>query len=169
MSRFARSSRRRRRRPAALLIGGGLAALASYLARRLRRGDGAGDGGGDGGPVEAGAGPTADSGALPSEPDDGATTAAARESSPQADQQADVEAGAKEDDPLVARETAAAARDAGAIGGQVDTPGGPAPGWGDDPAARPVVEGSGDAYETLVESDADLGADRERPPADRPG
>jgi hypothetical protein len=72
-------------------------------------------------------------------------------------------------DPLVRQQENAAAAEAGAIGGQPETPqSGAHVGLAQDPAMRPVVEGSGDEAETLEESDRELGAGRERPGADRP-
>lgn len=72
-------------------------------------------------------------------------------------------------DPLVRQQENAAAAEAGAIGGQPETTvsGGEA-GLAQDPAMKPVVEGAGDEYETLEESDRDLGVGRERPGSDRP-
>jgi hypothetical protein len=72
-------------------------------------------------------------------------------------------------DPTVRREENAAAAEAGAIGGEPETPlSRDNPGLAQDPAMRPVVEGSGEEFETLEETDRDLEAGRERPGADRP-
>ena len=60
------------------------------------------------------------------------------------------------DDPLVERETQAAAAQAGAIGGEVDAPAADAP-------ARPAVEGSGDAAETFEATNTQAETDREKP------
>jgi hypothetical protein len=55
-----------------------------------------------------------------------------------------------DDDPLVRREEDAAAAAAGSIGGTVDEPG------VEDPASRPVVEGSGDEVEEAFEAREDV-------------
>jgi hypothetical protein len=72
-------------------------------------------------------------------------------------------------DPLVRQQENAAAAEAGSIGGQPETTvSGDNVGLAQDPAMKPVVEASGEEFETLEESDRDLGAGRERPGADRP-
>jgi hypothetical protein len=55
------------------------------------------------------------------------------------------------DDPLVREETNAAAAQAGRIGGRRPATGDDQEDFGEDPATRPVEEGSGDAYEELPE------------------
>jgi hypothetical protein len=69
------------------------------------------------------------------------------------------------DDPLVREQEQAAAADAGAIGGNVDQMAQDEPGFPDDPARRPVIEGSGDTDEqTTEEYDRELGGNRETQP-----
>ena|SRR5438874_4688334 len=68
------------------------------------------------------------------------------------------------DDPLVRRQEKAAAADAGAIGGNVDEQAADEPGFPQDPAARPVEEGSGDSEEGFEARDADLGGNRQTEP-----
>jgi hypothetical protein len=65
------------------------------------------------------------------------------------------------DDPLVREQEQAAAADAGSIGGNVDQLAADEPGFPEDPATRPVIEGSGDADETLEARDRELGGNRQ--------
>jgi hypothetical protein len=65
------------------------------------------------------------------------------------------------DDPLVREQEAAAAAEAGSIGGNVDRLAQDEPGFPEDPAARPVIEGSGDDEETFEERDRELGGNRQ--------
>jgi hypothetical protein len=70
-----------------------------------------------------------------------------------------------DDDPAVREAEAAAAADAGAIGGNVDALAADEPGFTEDPERRPVIEGSGDPDEqTAEELDRDLGGNRETQP-----
>jgi hypothetical protein len=67
-----------------------------------------------------------------------------------------------DDDPAVRDAEAAAAADAGAIGGNADVLANDEPGFPTDPARRPVIEGAGDPDEqTLEDYDRDLGGNRE--------
>lgn len=69
------------------------------------------------------------------------------------------------DDPAVREAEAAAAADAGSIGGNVDRLATDEPGFPEDPERRPVIEGSGDPDEqTTEEEDRELGGNRETRP-----
>ena len=64
-------------------------------------------------------------------------------------------------DPLVDEQTAAAAAEAGSVGGNVQQMADDEPGFPEDPAMRPVVEGAGEEPETLEDTDAELGGNRQ--------
>ena len=64
-------------------------------------------------------------------------------------------------DPLVENQAAAAAAQAGSIGGKVESEDEPVA--VDDPAMRPVLEGSGDDEETFEQRSGAGGPDREKP------
>jgi hypothetical protein len=69
------------------------------------------------------------------------------------------------DDPLVREAEAAAAADAGSIGGNAAQMAQDDPAFPGDPERRPVIEGSGDPDEqTLEEHDRELGGNRETQP-----
>ena len=68
------------------------------------------------------------------------------------------------DDPLVREQTAAAAAEAGSVGGNVQEMAESEPGFPEDPATRPVIEGSGDAEETFEATDEELGGNRQTRP-----
>lgn len=66
-------------------------------------------------------------------------------------------------DPIVREQENAAAAEAGAIGGEPETPQSQENiGMAEDPAMQPVQEASGDEAETLEDMDRDLGIGRER-------
>ena len=147
---------------------------------RLPGGDGDGSGGQDNAvekpryaaPAEAGSQPPRDTGEAPSD-DPQATVARTAHSDPADslhtkphDLPPDVVMpDVSDDDPTVREAEAAAAADAGAIGGNVDQMATDEPGFPDDPARRPVVEGSGDPDEqTLEERDRELGGNRQTEP-----
>jgi hypothetical protein len=70
-----------------------------------------------------------------------------------------------DDDPLVREQEKAAAGDAGSIGGNVDELAAADESFPRDPAARPVVEGSGDEIEETFETREDVErGNREREP-----
>jgi hypothetical protein len=123
-------------------------------------------------PAEAGSQPPTEAGGPPSD-DPQATVARSIASDPadslhtkSHDLPADVAMpDVSNDDPLVREAEAAAAADAGSIGGNVDEMAQDEPGFPEDPARRPVVEGSGDADEqTTEEADRELGGNRETRP-----
>ena len=123
-------------------------------------------------PAEAGSQPPRDTGEAPSD-DPQATVARTVHSDPADslhtkphDLPPDVVMpDVSDDDPTVREAEAAAAADAGAIGGNVDQMATDEPGFPDDPARRPVVEGSGDPDEqTLEERDRELGGNRQTEP-----
>lgn len=160
----------------ALLLAGGVA-----VALRKRGGKAtdqtAGDADGDAtrryaAPAEAGSQPPKDTGGAPSD-DPQATVARTVASDPAEslrtkphDLPADtVMPDVSDDDPVVREAEAAAAADAGAIGGNVDALATDEPGFTEDPERRPVIEGSGDPDEQTVEElDRELGGHRQTEP-----
>jgi hypothetical protein len=125
-------------------------------------------------PAEAGSQPPAESGEAPSDDPQAtvARTAASDGTSGDTlltkphDLPADtVMPDVSDDDPTVRAAEAAAAADAGSIGGNVDALAADEPGFTEDPERRPVIEGSGDPDEQTVEElDRDLGGNRETQP-----
>jgi hypothetical protein len=123
-------------------------------------------------PAEAGSQPPKDTGEAPS--DDPQATVARTVASDPADSlhtkahdlpEDVVMPDVSDDDPTVRAAEAAAAADAGAIGGNVDQIATDEPGFPEDPERRPVIEGSGDPDEqTLEERDAELGGNRQTEP-----
>jgi hypothetical protein len=122
-------------------------------------------------PVEAGSQPPAEPGGPPTADapvktassvasESGDTLATAEHAPPGDAEMPDTAA----DDPLVQQQEKAAAADAGAIGGNVDEQAQDEPGFPEDPAMRPVVEGSGDAEESFEARDTDLGGNRQTEP-----
>ena len=122
-------------------------------------------------PAEAGSQPPKDTGEAPS--DDPQATVARTIASDPADSLHTkphdlpddvVMPDVSDDDPVVREAEAAAAADAGAIGGNVDQMATDEPGFPEDPATRPVIEGSGDDEETFEARDAELGGNRQTEP-----
>jgi hypothetical protein len=152
-----------------ILLLGGLVAAAIVVVKRRR--DSAGDSQAHERyepPVEAGSQPPTTPGGPPS--DASPVRTASSVASEPGDQlntpQHDPPEGAvmpdtSADDPLVREQEKAAAADAGNVGGNVDTMAAEEPGFPEDPALRPVVEGSGDAEETFEARDEELGGNRQ--------